>query len=403
MKQEILINVTPRTTRVALVVAGALQELYVEHTNKLSLVGNIYKGKIVRILPGMQAAFVDIGQDGLEHNGFLPLEEVAQQIQPGQEILVQVIKDSINSTINPKGVRLTTRLSIASRLLVYFPGLDTINVSAKITDPLEQTRLKNLLIKENVTGFMIRSAAVGAKSLATDKIYLLKVWKRVSSCSKQAQTGDLLYQNLPLTLRILRDVVSNKVQIIRIDDPQQLLIIREFLKDYFAHFTGIIELYSAEQPIFKLYNIDAEIDSLLRRRIPLKSGGYLIIDQTEALTTIDVNTGSFVGNKNLEATAYHTNLEAISVIGKQIRLRNLGGMIIVDFIDMLKESHRSEVIYALEKTLALDRVQTSCSDFSAQGLVTITRKRTRASLQHLLCEQCPTCVGSGYVKSAVAL
>lgn len=395
---------TARETRVALIEHGILQEVYIERANKLRIVGNIYKGRVVRVLPGMQAAFIDIG---LERTAFLHETDLSANPEPvpinsrlseGQEILVQVIKDPIGT----KGARLTAQLSIASRSLVYIPGLEHISVSLKILDPLERDRLKALLTKNNTEpskGFIVRTVAEGAECLDKDQKYLEKQWAKLLHKNKFAKCGDLLYQDLGLALRIFRDVVSNKTERVRIDDPSQIEVIEQFINDFVPDFAGKLEVYTEERPLFDLYSINDEISKALERKVQLKSGGYLMIDHTEAMTTIDVNTGAFVGNRNLEETVYRTNLEAVNTICRQLRLRNLGGIIIVDFIDMIEAEHKEKVLRALQKELIHDSIKTTFSDFSQLGLIQITRKRTRESLQHCLCEQCPTCHGRGFVNS----
>lgn len=404
MSEEILINVTSREARVALVENGILQEIYIERANRLGIVGNIYKGRIVRVLPGMQAAFVDIG---LERTAFLhqadyllqeppiPIETVLRQ---GQELLVQIIKDPVNG----KGARLTTDLSIASRSLVLVPRLSQLSISLKIIDPLERERLKSLLTadgSDNTANFIIRTVAEGVQSLEKDKAYLLKQWAKITNKIPFAKCGELIYQDLGLIPRTLRDVVSDKTERIRVDDPSQILYIKEFIADFVPDCVATVEEYNDARSIFDLYGINDEINKALQRKVPLKSGGYLIIDQTEAMTTIDVNTGAFVGNKNLEETVYRTNLEAVGILCRQLRLRNLGGIIIVDFIDMHDAEHRDRVLRALEKELLRDNVKTTISSFSPLGLLQMTRKRTRESLQHCLCEPCHTCNGRGFISS----
>lgn len=405
MREEILINVTPREARVALVENGTLHEIYIERANKLGLVGNIYKGRVVRVLPGMQAAFIDIG---LERTAFLHQADLLLQEPPisiesvlreGQELLVQIVKDPVNG----KGARLTTDLSIASRSLVFVPRLNQLSISLKIIDPLERERLKLLLTangEDDASNFIIRTVAEGVQTLEKDKSYLLKQWAKITHRIPFTKSGELVYQDLSLILRTLRDIVSDKTERIRVDDPNQVPTIKEFISDFVPEFVGQIDTYQDLRPIFDLYGINDEINKALQRKVPLKSGGYLIIDQTEAMTTIDVNTGAFVGNKNLEETVYRTNLEAVGSLCRQLRLRNLGGIIIIDFIDMNDDEHCDRVLRALENELLRDNVKTTISSsFSPLGLLEMTRKRTRESLQHCLCEQCHTCNGRGFVNS----
>lgn len=404
MGTEILINVTARETRIALVTNGALQEVYIERSDKQRIIGNIYKGKVVRVLPGMQAAFVEIGlpRTGFLHQSDLRPESrainIEDSLKEGQEILVQVIKDPVNT----KGARLTAQLSIATRALAYVHGLHDTNVSLKINDPTERQRLIELL-EPNSQGFIIRTLAEGVNSLAKDQQYLIKLWNKITDKAKIVPPAELLYKDLSLTLRTFRDLVNTNTDRIIIDDEYTIVEINQFIADFIPEFSGKVELYTDIRPLFDLYSINDEIARALDRKVPLKSGGYLVIDHTEAMTTIDVNTGAYVGNRNLEETVYRTNLEAISAICRQIRLRNLGGIIIVDFIDMYELEHKDKVMRALERELEQDAVKTTVSDFTALGLVEITRKRTRESLQHCLCEQCPTCHGRGFVNTIVTV
>lgn len=404
MSEEILINVTNRETRAALVENGILQEIYIERANKQGFVGNIYKGRVVRVLPGMQAAFIDIG---LERTAFLHEADLLLQEPPiaieavlreGQEVLVQVVKDPVNG----KGARLTTDLSIASRSLVLVPRLNQLSISLKIVDPQERERLKSLMHESGIednSNFIIRTVAEGVQSLAKDKAYLLRQWTKINKKLPFVKCCELVYQDLSLIPRTLRDIVSEKTERIRVDNPEQLPIIKDFLVDFVPEFNGIVEYYDEERPIFDLYSISDEIKKALQRKIPLKSGGYLIIDQTEAMTTIDVNTGAFVGNRNLEETVYRTNLEAVVSLCRQMRLRNLGGIIIIDFIDMHDEEHRDHVLRALEKELLRDHIKTTVNEFSTLGLLQMTRKRTRESLKNYLCEPCAACDGRGFVNT----
>jgi len=417
MSQEILINVTPQETRVALVESGVLQEVYIERSTRRGLVGNIYKGRVNRVLPGMQAAFVDIG---LERAAFLHAsdifvpsnedegseerkeESIRQLLREGQSVLVQVTKDPIGS----KGARLTTYLSIPSRYAVLVPSLDSIGISQKIEDENERQRLKQIVVencteKEQSGGYIIRTAAEGVakQAFVADIGFLRKLWSKVQKRAKAADCDSVVHEDLPLMLRALRDLMGNEVERIRVDSGESFRKIAGFAEDYIPEAVTRLEGYSSERPLFELYGVEDEIRKALERKVPLKSGGYLIIDQTEAMTTIDVNTGAFVGHRNLEETIFKTNLEAAQALARQLRLRNLGGIIIIDFIDMLEEEHKRQVMRALEKYLERDHAKSNVCEVSSLGLVEMTRKRTRESLEHVLCEPCSICEGRGSVKT----
>jgi ribonuclease G len=417
MSEEILINVTPMECRVALVENGTVQELFVERTAKRGLVSNIYKGKVVRVLPGMQAAFVEIG---LSRTAFLHVNDIifpkkidAQSEQPlinellheGQMITVQVMKDMLGS----KGARLTTDLSIPSRYLVYMPFGEHIGISQRIESEAERERLKILtrLIRDEHSdslkgGVIVRTAAEGIseEELRQDMSYLIKLWQHINEKKIKIQTPTLIYEELPLYQRIIRDLVIQDVAKIYIDSRETLGKIIDFVREFVPNAEDKLEHYPGEKPLFELYNVEDDLQKALSRKVLLKSGGYLIIDQTEAMTTVDVNTGSFVGSRTLEDTVFKTNLEATHAIARQLRLRNLGGIIIIDFIDMQEDEHRSQVLKAFEKMLSRDHAKTKITQVSELGLVEMTRKRTRESLEHLLCESCPTCQGRGSVKTA---
>jgi len=417
MSEEILINVTPMECRVALVENGTVQELFVERTAKSGLVSNIYKGKVVRVLPGMQAAFVEIG---LSRTAFLHVNDIIwpkkinNQVEPplitellheGQMITVQVMKDMLGS----KGARLTTDLSIPSRYLVYMPFGEHIGISQRIESETERDRLKALtrLIREEHSdslkgGVIVRTAAEGVseEELRQDMSYLIKLWQHINDKKMKIQTPTLIYEELPLYQRIIRDLVIQDVAKIYIDSRETLGKIIEFVREFVPNAEEKLEHYPGEKPLFELYNVEDDLQKALSRKVLLKSGGYLIIDQTEAMTTVDVNTGSFVGSRTLEDTVFKTNLEATHAIARQLRLRNLGGIIIIDFIDMQEDEHRSQVLKAFEKMLARDHAKTKITQVSELGLVEMTRKRTRESLEHLLCEPCSTCQGRGSVKTA---
>jgi ribonuclease G len=419
MQQDILINWSPQETRVAIVEHGAVQELHVERTLERGLVGNVYLGKVARVLPGMQSAFIDIG---LERAAFLhvadvwhppaegeslsasrasqPVIPIEKQVFEGQSLMVQVIKDPIGT----KGARLSTQISIAGRLLVFLPQDEHIGVSQKIPpaqrDEL-RTRLQTLAGSQG-GGFILRTNGEDAtdSELSDDITYLRKAWARIKDASVRLPAQSLLHQDLNLLQRVLRDLVGESTQTIRVDSREQFEALKTFGSEFMPMAAEKLQHYKGERPIFDLYAIDEEIAKALARRVDLKSGGYLIVDQTEALTTVDVNTGGFVGARNFDDTIFKTNLEAAQAIARQLRLRNLGGIIIVDFIDMAREDHRDAVLAEFKKQLARDRVKTMAGGFSQLGLLEMTRKRTRESLAHMLCEPCPVCEGKGIVKTA---
>ncbi|MDE2089253.1 MAG: ribonuclease G [Gammaproteobacteria bacterium] len=418
MSEELLINVTPRETRVAVLENGVLQEVHMERARRRGLVGNVFKGRVCRVLPGMQAAFVDIG---LERAAFLhvsdislPLENgvpaaeerrpdaIGELLREGQELLVQVIKDPLGT----KGARLTTYITIPSRYLVFLPDARNTGVSTKIEDEAERQRLKEIVTnamgggKEG--GYIARTAAESAptEALHADKEFLCKLWQSLRERAATTPAGQIVYEDLPLALRTLRDLVGGDVERVRIDSRETYQKAVRFAEQFIPEMAPRIEHYPGERPIFDLYGVEDEIQKALERKVPLKSGGYLIIDQTEAMTTIDVNTGAYVGHRNLEETIFKTNLEAAQAIARQLRLRNLGGIIIIDFIDMSNEEHKRQVLRVLEKCLEKDHIRSHISGVSALGLVEMTRKRTRESLAHILCEPCPTCGGTGSLKSA---
>lgn len=420
--QDILINWTPQETRVAVVEHSAVQELHIERTLERGLVGNIYAGKVARVLPGMQSAFIDIG---LERAAFLHVADVnpsgptryepgTAQTPPtpierlvfeGQTLTVQVIKDPIGT----KGARLSAQISIAGRLLVYLPQDDHIGISQKIGSPelREQLRarmkeLAKLPDGSSPGGFILRTNAEDASDaeLLEDITYLRKTWDAIRERSFNMPPASLLHQDLSLLERVLRDLAHDETQTIRVDSRLQFDTLKAFGEVFTPSSVGKLDHYKGERPIFDLYNIDEEIKRALARRVDLKSGGYLIIDQTEALTTVDVNTGGFVGARNFDDTIFKTNLEATQAIARQLRLRNLGGIIIIDFIDMTREEHQNAVLAELRKQLARDHTKITVSGFTQLGLVEMTRKRTRESLAHMLCEPCPTCEGKGQVKTA---
>ncbi len=419
MSENLLINVTPQETRVALIFQGAVQELHIERTLSRGLVGNIYLGKVVRVLPGMQSAFIDIG---LERAAFLhvadiwdarpqghegnsnnvPLTPIEKLLYDGQAITVQVVKDPIGT----KGARLSTQISIAGRMLVYLPQDSHIGISQRIENEEEReslrTKVKGLMLEDEKGGFIVRTMAEDAseEDLRADIEYLRRTWSTITKLAKTKPPCSLLHQDLNLAQRVLRDFVNEETSSIQIDSRENFLMLQEFGRTYTPSVLPKLQHYTGERPLFDLYSVEEEIERALGRRVNLKSGGYLIIDQTEAMTTIDVNTGSFVAGRNFDDTIFKTNLEAALAIARQLRLRNLGGIIILDLIDMESQEHKDAVLAELNKALARDRTKLSVSTFSALGLVEVTRKRTRESLSHVLCEPCPACSGKGQVKTA---
>jgi ribonuclease G len=415
--QDILINWAPQETRVAIVENGAVQELHIERTLERGLVGNVYLGRVVRVLPGMQSAFVDIG---LERAAFLHVADllsgapaaralagdappipIERQVYEGQTLTVQVIKDAIGT----KGARLTSQVSIAGRMLVFLPHDNHIGISQKIGSPelREQLRTRvQALAGGDGGGFILRTNAEEASDaeLAEDIAYLRRAWALIRERATQRPAGSLLHQDLSLAERVLRDLSNEATATIRIDSKLQHDALQTFGHTFMPGTVAKLELYRGERPIFDLFGIEEEIARALARRVDLKSGGYLIIDQTEALTTIDVNTGGFVGARNFDDTIFKTNLEAAGALARQLRLRNLGGIVIADFIDMTRTDHQEAVLAELRKQLARDRTRTTVSGFTQLGLVEMTRKRTRESLAHMLCQPCPTCEGRGQVKTA---
>ena len=469
MSEELLINISPMESRVAVLDNGILGEIYIERHHKLGLVGNIYLGTVVRVLPGMQAAFVDIGQsrtaflhvndmqreprpvadnkdktgagslqgnssqskstesdkdntiletsDGVDFTASMVTTQTTEvvpvsktliqhRLYESQRILVQVTKDQLGS----KGARLTTNISLPSRYLVYLPSSDHIGISQRIDGEEERTRLKtelsNLMQTVNLKGGLIaRTAAerVPVDKLEEDIYYLLQLWRTICARRQEInhhQSSELIYQELSLPLRSIRDLVHADTEKVIIDNTEVYEQVRYFAKEFVPFVYDRIVHYTAEQSLFDVSRVEDDLRDALKRRVDLKSGGYLIIDQTEAMTTIDVNTGSFVGGRSLEDTVYKTNLEATHAIARQLRLRNLGGIIILDFIDMLEQQHKDDVLESLQAQLTQDYAKTKITQVSELGLVEMTRKRTRESLGQQLCEPCSTCQGRGFVKTA---
>jgi ribonuclease G len=426
MKAEILINVTAREVRAAVVRNGVLQEILVERASRRGLLGNIYKGRVSRVLPGMQAAFIEVG---LERTAFLHSSDIAppsgipsqmdnrevsirDQLREGQDVLVQVLKDPIGT----KGARLSTFITLPSRYLVLLPFGEGIGLSSRITDETERGRLKEIMsgllgAEDDAaavgvpagtgSGVIVRTAAEGASAaaLAADMAFLRRLWAHIAGEVRAAPSASLVHADLPLAVRVVRDIVTADVERVLVDSAAACTRLQEFATTFMPQLAPLIELYNGERPLLDLHGVEDEIHRALEHAVPLKSGGYVVIDQTEAMTTIDVNTGGYVGHRNLEETIFRTNLEAAVAIARQLRLRNLGGIIIIDFIDMEQATHRDQVIAALRAALAEDHAHTQITQVSPLGLVEMTRKRTRESLEHILCRPCPTCSGRGAVLS----
>lgn len=416
MTAELLVNITPSETRVAYIDGGILQEIHIEREARRGIVGNIYKGRVSRVLPGMQAAFIDIGLEkaaflhasdivpytecvaGDERKNFA-VRDISELVHQGQDLMVQVVKDPLGT----KGARLTTDITLPSRYLVFMPGASHVGVSQRIESEAERERLKSVVSSycDELGGYIIRTAAegVGEVELASDAAFLKRLWTKVIERKKRNKTRCRLYGEVALSQRILRDFAGAALDRIRIDSRLSWEHLVEFTSEYIPEMTEKLELYTGKQPIFDLFDVENEIQRSLDRKVELKSGGYLIIDQTEAMTTIDINTGAFVGHRNLDETIFNTNIEATQAIARQLRLRNLGGIIIIDFIDMSNEDHRRRVLHSLEQALSKDRVKTGINGFSQLGLVEMTRKRTRESIEHVLCHDCPVCKGRGTLKT----
>jgi ribonuclease G len=430
MANELVINTTSHETRIALIENGTIAELYIERSRVKGIVGNIYKGRVIRVLPGMQAAFVDIGMekaaflyvadvfeaiedyetfmDGNEKKdesqegdgqGLNPMHPIEELLQEGQEILVQVSKEPIGT----KGARITSHISLPGRHLVYMPTVDHVGVSRRIENELERERLKEIVerIKPNAGGFIIRTVSEGKseEDLLTDMQYLTMLWDEVVKKNEKAHAPSLIHSDLDVTQKVVRDILSEDVDRIVVDSKPEYDKIVHFISTFMPKIKYSIEFYEENEPIFDHFGLEVEISRALGRKVWLKSGGYIIIEQTEALTAIDVNTGRYVGKHNLEDTILKTNLEAVKEIAYQLRLRNIGGIIIIDFIDMEKEVNRDKVFAALEEALKADKSKTNILKMSELGLLEMTRKRVRESIGRLMCEPCPYCEGLGYIKS----
>lgn len=433
MTKELVVNTTAHETRVALLESGHIAELYIERNRERGIVGNIYKGRVIRVLPGMQAAFVDIG---LEKAGFLYVADVLSEmeaveqfiegaqarkpqengsdegeayppieelLQEGQEILVQVAKEPIGT----KGARITAHISLPGRHLVYMPTVDHVGISRRIEEEEEKNRLRRLVeaIRPEGTGFIVRTAAEGKSEpdLRADMDVLVALWREITGRRERSGAPCLIHSDLDVTSKVLRDILTEDVRRIVVDSPREHQKIVNFIATVMPTMAIPVELYSDHEPIFDAFGLEVEIARALGRKVWLKSGGYIIIEQTEALTAVDVNTGRFVGKHNLEDTILKTNLEAVKEVAFQLRLRNIGGLIIIDFIDMEKEAHREKVHSALEEALKLDKAKTNILKISELGLVEMTRKRVRESIGRTLCEPCPYCEGKGSIKSRTTM
>jgi ribonuclease G len=434
MTKELVINTTSHETRVALLENGHIAELYIERVRERGIVGNIYKGRVIRVLPGMQAAFVDIG---LEKAAFLYVADVLDEmkaverfidegepgeplgegeksgppalppiedlLQEGQEVLVQVAKEPIGT----KGARITSHVSLPGRHLVYMPTVDHVGISRRIENEEEKERLRALIekIKPEGSGFIVRTVSEGKseEDLSSDMEFLSGLWREICALKRRNPAPCLIYSDLDVISKVLRDILTEDVGRIVVDSKREYGKIVRFIETFMPNLNFSIELYQESEPVFDAFGLEVEIARALGRKVWLKSGGYIIIEQTEALTAIDVNTGRFVGKHNLEDTILKTNLEAVREVAFQLRLRNIGGLIIVDFIDMEKEAHREKVHSALEEALRGDRAKTNILKISELGLVEMTRKRVRENLTRTLCEPCPYCEGKGYVKSRATM
>ncbi len=434
MTKELVINTTSQETRVALLEGGHIAELYIERSRDRGIVGNIYRGRVIRVLPGMQAAFVDIG---LEKAAFLyvadvldemraveefvdgreaasgvagepgaeapPLPHIEELLQEGQEVLVQVAKEPIGT----KGARITTHISLPGRHLVFMPTVNHVGISRRIEKEEEKERLRALVdsIRPPGTGFIVRTVSEGKsdEDLRSDMEFLVGQWQTIAETKEGKKAPCLIHSELDVTCKVLRDILTEDVARIVVDTQPEYNKVVRFIETFMPKLKYVIEKYDDQEPIFDAFGLEVEITRALGRKVWLKSGGYIIIEQTEALTAVDVNTGRYVGKHNLEDTILKTNLEAVREIAYQLRLRNIGGLIIIDFIDMEKEAHREKVHGALEEALKSDKSKTNILKISELGLVEMTRKRVRESIGRTLCEPCPYCEGKGYVRSRTTM
>lgn len=423
MANELIINVTSQETKVALLEDRGLAELYIERTKGRGIVGNIYKGKVVKVLPGMQAVFVDIGlekasflyvsdvyggMEDYEEMGFQGEEvptyfnssaQIEDLLSEGQEVVVQVSKEPLGT----KGTRVTSYITLPGRYLVFMPTVDHVGVSRRIRDEKERRRLREIIqtIKPGSSGFIVRTASEGAEpdEIRNDMEFLLRLWNNIQKKKENSTAPSLLHSDLTMVLRVIRDILSPQVNRIIIDSKEEYENIIFFINTYMPKLKYEITLYEKKEPIFDAYGIEMEIDKMLGRKVWLKSGGYIVIDMCEALVAIDVNTGRYVGKRNVADTILKINLEAAKEIAYQLRLRNIGGIIIIDFIDMEREGDREKVYQALEEAIRRDRQKTNIFKISELGLVEMTRKRTRENISRILSEPCPYCDGGGSIKS----
>ena len=435
MTNELVINARAHETRVALVENSVVVELYVNRGSEQELMGNIYLGRVVRVLPGMQAAFVDVGidkpaflyvtdvyndvrhweqlmvQEGEEENNEERERPVRMRnlknfdinieglLQEGQEIMVQVSKEPIGT----KGARLTSYITLAGRHLVFMPTIDHIGISRKIEDEKERTRLKTIIqeLRQPGEGFIVRTVSERApkEKLKSEMEFLDRLWNTIQKRKEAASAPSLVHKELSITLRAVRDLFTKEIDRLVIDSREEYQSVMEFIENFVPTLRYSVELYEGREPLFDAYGIEMELSRALEKKIWLKSGGHVVIESTEALATIDVNTGSYVGKRNLEETIAKTNLEAVKEIAYQIRLRNIGGLIVIDFIDMDRESDRERVFMALREALEKDRAKTTVLKMSELGLIEMSRKRTRENINLFLTELCFYCEGRGRLKS----
>lgn len=429
MNNEIIINVSREEIRVALLENGQVVELYIDRKKEEGVVGNIYKGRVAKVLPGMQASFIDIGlekaaflyatdvsntmeeyvrfmdediefTDGKRKRTATPIEDLLQE---GQEIFVQVSKEPIGM----KGARVTSYLTLPGRYLVFMPGVDHIGVSRRIKDEDERKRLREIIskLKRPGSGYIVRTVSEGKpeEEFSSDMKFLEILCQNIEKKKERQSAPCLIHSDLDIIFRVVRDLFTSEIKRLVIDSQEEYLKVKDFVETYLPSLSDRIELYDKEEPIFDLYGIEIEIEKALKRKIWLKSGGYIVIDEVEALTAIDVNTGRYVGKKSLEETILKTNLEAAKEIAYQLRLRNIGGIIIVDFIDMEKEENRKRVYTTFQEALAEDKARINIFQISPLGLIEMTRKRVRRSLSRCLCYPCPYCEGDSYIKSPLTI